>query len=319
MKVSTLAGNGNMGFCDGKGTFAQFTFPSGVDVDTQGNVYVIEKSAHRIRKVSYLGFVSTISTGTYLGHTLPGAQEVHGQYNSAAFLDGSREAVEYPCSDIAVRCFKMKNSLNDYKTDVFAVDINHHSVVEKSELLRDANNVLLAGDHIESGYNDGSQYFARFSSPCGISLHPLDENTIYIADSRNHVIRKVNVAKGWAMNNTETTVGTVAGCSKHGLVDGAASLAKFWTPTGIDVDVDGTMYVSDRHGNTIRFLDRKKTVITVAGNGTFGYQDGKGNIALFANPGGIAIDRSDEKGSVFVADMGNHCIRIVEIIAENFD
>ena len=51
--VSTLAGSGTPGYKDAIGTAAQFYLPSGVAVDSSGNVYVTDLKNHRIRKIEY--------------------------------------------------------------------------------------------------------------------------------------------------------------------------------------------------------------------------------------------------------------------------
>eukprot|EP00959_Pyramimonas_sp_CCMP1952_P029130 611033-Pyramimonas_sp.AAC.1 len=60
--VSTIAGTGEEGYCDGQGTAAQFYCPAGVAVDEDGNVIVADEGNHRIRKISPRGLVLTVST-----------------------------------------------------------------------------------------------------------------------------------------------------------------------------------------------------------------------------------------------------------------
>ena len=51
--VSTLVGTGTSGFANGAGTAAQFYAPTGVAVDSSGNVYVVDNGNNRIRKIEY--------------------------------------------------------------------------------------------------------------------------------------------------------------------------------------------------------------------------------------------------------------------------
>jgi sugar lactone lactonase YvrE len=74
--VSTLAGQANEeGDADGTGAAARFSFPRDLDIDTQGNLYVLDSGNHTVRKITPLGEVSTVVgdgiPGVVLG-TLPG-------------------------------------------------------------------------------------------------------------------------------------------------------------------------------------------------------------------------------------------------------
>lgn len=85
-EVTTLAGTGEPGYRDGPALNAQFDVPIGVDVDSQGNVYVVDSGSHRIRRISPQGSVSTVAGN-----------------GSAGYADGSVSISEfwYP-TDIAV-------------------------------------------------------------------------------------------------------------------------------------------------------------------------------------------------------------------------
>jgi len=65
--VSTLAGSGDAAFVDATGTTAKFKSPSGVAVDSSGNVYVADYGNHSIRKITPAGVVSTIAGNRWWG------------------------------------------------------------------------------------------------------------------------------------------------------------------------------------------------------------------------------------------------------------
>jgi uncharacterized protein (TIGR03437 family) len=62
--VTTLAGNGTIGFVDGNVSAAKFSFPSGLAIDGQGNIYVADRGNHSIRKITPAGIVSTVAGTT---------------------------------------------------------------------------------------------------------------------------------------------------------------------------------------------------------------------------------------------------------------
>jgi sugar lactone lactonase YvrE len=99
-------------------------------------------------------------------------------------------------------------------------------------------------------------------------------------------------------------VGTGAG----GFADGLEAAAQFNAPSGLAVARDGRVYVADRNNHRIRLILGGR-VSTFAGTGKAGYENGRAAAARFNSPTGIAVDA---KGTVYVADQGNHRIRIIE-------
>jgi sugar lactone lactonase YvrE len=67
-KVTTLAGTGEPGYRDGPALTAQFDVPIGITVDGEGNVYVVDSGAHRIRRISRDGVVSTVAGSGVAGY-----------------------------------------------------------------------------------------------------------------------------------------------------------------------------------------------------------------------------------------------------------
>jgi sugar lactone lactonase YvrE len=73
----------------------------------------------------------------------------------------------------------------------------------------------------------------------------------------------------------------------------------------VDVDSDGTLYVSDTGNSRVRRISSHRKVTTLAGS-VYGYLDGQGTAAQFANPFGITVDSA---GYVYVGDTSNYRIR----------
>jgi hypothetical protein len=109
-------------------------------------------------------------------------------------------------------------------------------------------------------------------------------------------------------------VTTVAGDGRAGLRDGPAREAEFMMPSALAVDAGGALYIADQSAQRIRKLEHG-SVTTVAGSGgpistglsvDGGYRDGPALQARFSEPSGIAVGPD---GSLYVADMMNHCVR----------
>ncbi len=155
----------------------------------------------------------------------------------------------------------------------------------------------LAGVPLISGAVDGSPALARFGDPTAIACD--SSGNLYVADNANHTIRKIS---------SDGTVSTLAGLAgANGSADGPGAAARFDSPSGIAVDRNGNIFVSDTGNHTIRKITTDGTVSTLAGfTGDSDAVDGIGSAARFNTPLGLAVDTN---GIVFVADSGNHTIR----------
>jgi len=159
--------------------------------------------------------------------------------------------------------------------------------------------ITLAGG--KKGFKDGAGDEARFSDPIGIAV---DANgNVYVADRGNHSIRKIT---------PEGVVSTLAGNGEKGFMDGSTTEAQFNRPTGVAVDMDGTVYVADQKNNLIRKITPEGVVSTYAGSGIAGYGDGSAVTARFKNPFDVAVDLD---GNVYVSDIGNQRIRMIEKVS----
>ncbi len=114
-----------------------------------------------------------------------------------------------------------------------------------------------------------------------------------------------------AVGNCTPVVTTLAGTGAFAFLDGPGATAQFQSPTAIAVDSSDTAYVTDigGYGSRIREITSAGVVSTLAGSATNGFANGTGSAAQFNYPRGIAVDNAT--GNVYVADSGNHRIRMI--------
>jgi len=270
--VSTLAGTAGLsGAADGVGPAAAFSNPAGLAIDASGNVLVADTGNHTIRKVTPAGVVSTIA----------------GLAGNPGAANGARAVARFNSPrGVAV----------DASGNVLVADTGNHTI----RRITPAGVVTtVAGTAGLSGSAAGVGAAARFSSPSGIAVDTAGK--IYVADTFNHAIRRIALSD--AVSALAGTPG-VAGTS-----NGAGAAARFTLPTGIALDSAGQAYVADAGNNTVRRVTAGGVVSTLAGTaGRIGTADGTGGSARFSGSRSLAVNPA---GSVVVADLGNHTIRVV--------
>ena len=160
----------------------------------------------------------------------------------------------------------------------------------------------VAGQPGVAGFADGFGTAARFNFPRGLVLDAA--GNLYVADSLNHIIRKVDAT---GAVSTFAGLATTAGSN-----DGTNGSARFNQPWGLAIDSTGNLFVTDYSNATIRRITAAGVVTTLAGLApsvnvvNTGSADGTGTVARFFQPGGIAVDAA---GNLFVADTFNQTIR----------
>jgi sugar lactone lactonase YvrE len=148
-----------------------------------------------------------------------------------------------------------------------------------------------------AGSSDGKGTYASFNCPTGLARDR--QGYLYVADTNNHVIRRVS-----SMGDVVVFAG-VPGVPGSG--DGCGAEVGFHSPRGIAVDARGFLFVADTGNHTIRQITSEGKVTTIAGSATnAGSTDGPANSARFQSPSGIALGAD---GSLFITDMTAHNIR----------
>jgi sugar lactone lactonase YvrE len=282
--MTTVAGNGTAGYSgdNGPATSAGLNKPSGVAVDSAGNLYIADLGNYRIRKVSN-GVISTVAgNGTY------GYSADYGPAASAQLADPSGIAVDsagnlYIAEMFHNRVRKVANGLI--------------TTVAGGGPMGYCGAGLSSGDLF--GGDNGPATSARLNCPSGIAVDAA--GNLYIADVYNSSIRKVS----------NGVITTVAGGGTEGYSgdNGPALGAQLRYPFGVAVDAAGNVYIADSGNSRIREVSNG-VITTVAGNGTGGFSgdNGPATSAELAEPEGVAVDSA---GNVYIPDYANNRIRVL--------
>jgi hypothetical protein len=279
--ITTFAGTGTSGYSGdgGPATDARLNYPKGLFADQAGNVFIADSLNHCIRKVDPDGIITTVAGNGISGYSGDGGLAEYASLDEphSVAVDGLGNIY---IADSKNHCIRM-------------VDINT-DIIDK-----------VAGICDSSGYSDGGGQAteAQFDEPSGIYVD--GSNNIFIADTNNNVIRKVDVS---------TNLITPAAGDKYAtaLGDyGPATEARLSKPTGVFVEPSGDFYIADSDQHRIRKVDAaSQNITTVAGDGIGGYggDGGPATDASIQNPKSLWVD---ENHNILIADTENHRIRKV--------
>ena len=269
--VTTLAGTpGVLGTNNGTGTAAKFNYPYGLAVATNGTIYVADCYNHVIRKVTTAGVVTTFA----------------GRMSSAGTNNGSSTTARF--------YYPVGVSIGSGGT-LYVADYANSEI---RKITSSGTVSTLAGAAGSAGSTDGTGTAARFDQPFDVAAD-LNSGFVYVADSGNHIIRKITSAG---------VVTTVAGqVISTGTNNGTGSTVRFNMPIGAALDVNGNTYIADYGNQVVRKISPAGVVTSLAGMaGVTGTNNGTGTAARFDGPASVAVDGS---GNVYVAEYKNHSIR----------
>ena len=281
--IRTFAGNSTSGYGgdNGPATAAQMYNAMAITMDATGNVYVVDQTNQRIRKINTSGIITTFA-GTGFG-TGTGI----GGYNGDGIA--ATTAQLYNPSGIAA----------DAAGNIYISDAGNHRIrkVNTSGIIS-----TVAGIGSGGFYGDGGQATAaQLYNPVGIAIDP--SGNLYIADMLNNRVRKVNAAG---------IISTIAGSATPGYYgDGTtATTAGLHDPAYVAISSIGNLYISDATNHCVRKVNSAGIISTFAGNNTPGFS-GDGGLATAAelyDPYGLHVDGVE---NVFIADEANHRVRKV--------
>jgi sugar lactone lactonase YvrE len=279
--VTVVAGTGIAGSTgDGGPAFkARLRSPAGLCITGGGDLYIADAGAHVVRRVSAAtGAITTVAGTGSAGGGGDGGPATGARLNAPHGIAA------------------------DARGNLFIADTGNHRV----RCVMASSGVIssVAGQGAPGYSGDGSRAVgARLNAPEDVAVAP--NGDLYIADTRNHAIRRVTAGTGIIL--TSAGAGT-PGYSGDG---GAATAARLTTPESVDLGPDGDLYVADTGNHAVRRVDLEAgTIATIAGTGSPGRSGdgGPSTLARLDAPCGLAVGPS---GEYFVADRSDGRVRRV--------
>jgi trimeric autotransporter adhesin len=322
--ISRVAGTGDDGYKgnDGPALSALLYNPSGLAVDTAGNIYIADTGNGWIRMVSPDGTISRFAgVDTYSTTRMFGQQDPTMAINATltnpiclAFdAAGNLYFVEYGLP--RVRRITPAGKISSYAGTGTAGSSGDAGLARFANLNAvgiafDVNSNLLIADGVSNRVrivtaSDGiietiaGNGLASYN-PRGIAQKGDD---VYFSDTASNRIRKVNVRTG------EVAAVAGAGTASFSGDSGLAVYATFNAPRGLVFDKSGNLYVADAGNHRVRRIGTDGYIATVAGDGS-AETDGTGaaTAASLHEPVGVAVDDS---GNLYISERLGHVIRKV--------
>ncbi|WP_408951921.1 FG-GAP-like repeat-containing protein [Lysobacter sp. Hz 25] len=265
--ITTVAGGGRGG---SYATRVELTYPQNIAITPAGEIYLAEAAI--IRHIAPDGRTRVIAgTGT-MGYAGDGMAAIDAQLNvpGAIAIDAAG---------------------NVYIADTYNQRIRK---IDTGGIIH-----TVAGTGVAGAASDGIATQSPLNYPTGLAIGP--DGLLYIADTRNHVIRRLD-----ADGRLTTVAGSGAGGSSG---EGVPALqAALSSPHGLAFDAAGALYIADTGSARVRKLGTDGLIVTVAGGGAVQ----NGSVALEAKldvPRSVAVDAN---GQLFVLESEGSRLRRVK-------
>ena len=275
--ITTVAGTGEQGYSGDGGPAVSATLNNlySLQVDTNGDIYIVDRLNSVIRKVDFKTKIITTIAGTGTsGYSGDGGLGIHAELREPndCFLDRSGGLLIADIQDQRIRRLDLVNG----KIETFA------------------------GNGVKERSGDGR--LARDASLMGPRSVCMDsQGNTYICEREGNGVRKVDV---------DGIISTYAGTGEQGYMGdgGLALMAKWGAPKAMGCDNQDNLIVVDTENNAVRKIDSISGVVTTIAGGHQG-GEGDGGIPTSAGlerPHGCGIDSN---GNIYIADGVNHRVR----------
>ena len=264
--INTFAGNGQTGSPSdvGLATSVQLNAPAGVAVDATNKVYISDTGHHRVRLVEGAN-LSTLAGRAGQGYNGDGTPATNFILNTPMGIGVSG-------------------------ANVFFLDSGNGRL---RKVVGPTMTTVASDGSSGFGGDTGLATLAKLDGPMGVTVDAA--GNYYIADTNNHVIRKVNASDG-KINTVAGTPGVQSASPSGTNGDGGSALsATFNKPNAVAVDTQGNFYVADTGNNRVRKIDSNGMISTLVGLSSPSLS-GPSSVAVYGN-------------NLYIADPGNHVVR----------
>jgi hypothetical protein len=335
--VSTVAGSGSAGNVDGAALQAQFDEPAGVIVDRNGRLFVADTGNKAVREVSPNGEVSTLSTAfdepwdlgfdglglLVVSDRAPSTKDNRGPI-SRVLTGGTLKGTVIRTIGQGQTTFNGFPLCNNYSCDG-RTPIAHMQYAGGIDA--QGGIVMLAQWALPSSLRmvtpDGTAMTLRSWAQADTSCADVTSGgPVDVARGRKGELYFTTGCNVVAVRRADGTLESIAGTPQVwlGFADGVGGDAKFSYPSGLVFDGEH-LYLTEWSGSKVRRVNSATgETLRIAGclphtagfdcADAFGFRDGPGDYALLQSPRSLALD---PWGDLYVADTGNHAIRLVRI------
>jgi trimeric autotransporter adhesin len=303
----------------GAATSAELDDPTGLAVDSAGDLVIADAGNDRVRFVP-------ASTGTYFGQSMTAGDiyTIAGDGNTGFEGDGApgpSAELDDP-SDVAVDALG-----NVYIADTDNVRlrfVSNSGGTDFGQSMTAGDIYTIAGGGSPPGNGNGiAPTSATLYYPAAVAVDGAGD--IYIANTDDNDVRFIPTVTGtyYGQSMSADEIYTIAGDGTSGFAGdtGPATSAELARPDGLSVDSSGDVFVADTGNDRVReipstggtYFDQSMAaddIYTIAGTGATGYSGDSGvaTSAKLSNPESVAVDAS---GDVVIADVGNVRVRAV--------
>jgi len=329
--ITTVAGNGTAGFSGdgGPATTATLRSPRSVLLDGSGNLYIADQSNRRVRKADAVtGIITTVAGNGLSGSSGDGGPATAARIGSplglAFDLSGNLLITNGPGARLR-RVDLSTGIISTIAGGLWGFNGDGHAALNTAffwleDLVLDSlGNTLLADTSngrirkidlsgtvttIAGGFigDANPATAASLNLPKDVTVDSL--GNIYIADTYNHRVRKVD---------TSGIITTLAGTGFNGFSGngGPATAATLFWPQGTAVDSSGNVFIADSLNYVVRKVDIGGTITAFAGDGNNGYtgDGGPATAASLGFPASLSVDALD---NLYIVDQDSFVVRKVD-------